>query len=131
MTRKDWDARWLLYYNAYWEKFKSPEKAFTAAHRAMEQFGPRPEAEPTLQKPGVISVIKLGLSLKRGVSMFKFTPAVIAAALVAGASAFGAAYNLALTDAVVTTGEWVSIVWATASAVVAALFQAKPAAPAA
>lgn len=129
MTRKDWDARWLLYYNAYWEKLKSPEGAFTAAHRAMEQFGPRPEAEPTLQKPGVLSVIKLGLSLKRGVSMFKFTPTIIVAAIIAGASAFGAAYNLALTDGVVSTVEWISVAWAVLSAVTGTFFQSKPPAP--
>ncbi len=53
---------------------------------------------------------------------FKFNVQSIIAAIVAGASAFGAAYTAANLDNVVTGGEWFSIGWAVVTAVGAALF---------
>jgi hypothetical protein len=55
-----------------------------------------------------------------------FTVPTIIAAIIAGASAFGAAYQLANSDLVITNVEWFTIAWATISAVVPALFDSKP-----
>ncbi len=56
---------------------------------------------------------------------FKVTVPTIVAALLAGLSAFGAAYNLAAADQVVSGGEWITVAWATVSAVGGALYQQK------
>ncbi len=56
---------------------------------------------------------------------FKVTVPTIIAAALAGLSAFGAAYNLAAADQVVSGGEWITVAWATVSAVGGALYQQK------
>ena len=53
---------------------------------------------------------------------FKLSVPTVIAAIMAGASAFGAAYNLALSDAAVSHGEWFSIAWATLSAVIGTFY---------
>lgn len=53
---------------------------------------------------------------------FKLSVPTVIAALTAGASAFGAAYNLALGDQVVSHGEWFSVAWATLSAIVGTFY---------
>lgn len=61
--------------------------------------------------------------------MFKASVATVTAAIVAGATAFGAAYAGANLDGVISGGEWVSVVVTTLTSVVAALFHdSKPAA---
>ena len=56
---------------------------------------------------------------------FKLSVPTVIAAITAGASAFGAAYNLALGDQMVSQGEWVSVAWATLSAVVGTFYHQK------
>jgi len=134
MTPEEWELKWRELFRQ--ARFANPTASLQDVQKAVLEYMrlhyPRPEspkADPSLSKPGVVSVVKLGLQIKRGASMFKFTPTLIAAALVAGASAFGAAYNIALSDAVVTTAEWVSIVWAVITAVTGVFFQTKPTPP--
>jgi hypothetical protein len=54
--------------------------------------------------------------------MQKPSVAAVAAAIAAAASAFGAAFAIANADAVINSGEWISIIWAAASALIAGLF---------
>ncbi len=56
---------------------------------------------------------------------FKLTVPTVVAALLAGLSAFGAAYNLAAADQMVSGGEWLTVAWATVSAIGGALYQQK------
>jgi len=130
LTPQEWEEKW-------WETYRTlrranPTKSLQLVQKSatkwmLETYGSKPD--PALPKPGLIQVIKMGLVVKRGISMFKFTPVMISAALVAGASAFAAAYNLAVGDGVITTMEWISVVWAVASAVTGTLFQSTPKPP--
>lgn len=122
MTREKWDELWWELYHALVKVGNPPDKAFKEAHRRMQRtHGPRPESE--LSGPGLLDLINLGLIARKVLKMTKPSVTAIVAAIGAAASAFGAAYSIATGDGVITTVEWVSIVWATASALIAGLFQ--------
>jgi hypothetical protein len=46
VTRKEWDARWLLEYDSMWMETRDHRKAFAYAQHAMvHTFGPRPDGD--------------------------------------------------------------------------------------
>jgi hypothetical protein len=122
MSQKDWDKRWLLYYNAYWLETRDHERSFDAAHKAMLKYvGPRPEGP---SGPGLITgIVQTGLILRKVSNMQKPSVLAVAAAIGAAAAAFGASYSLASVDGVVTAMEWVSIAIAVIPAFLSGLFQ--------
>lgn len=129
MTKDEWDRAWLNYYNAAYKQQANHQRAYDKAHKVMLLYhGARPSDPPNpLPKPSVVGVVKLGLTVKKGLSMpFKFNVQTVTAAVIAAASALAAAHGLAVADGVVTTAEWVNIGWATVTAVVAAFFASKP-----
>jgi hypothetical protein len=93
---------------------------------AEARFGARPPDPPSpvgSSGLGLIGLLKLALKVRSSLKMgFKFSVTTIVVAIGAAASAFGAAYTAANLDNVVTTGEWVSILWAVVTAVVAVFF---------
>lgn len=56
---------------------------------------------------------------------FKLSVQTVVAALIAGASAFGGAYQLAIGDGAMTGFEWVNVAWVTATAVAGAFYHQK------
>lgn len=125
MTKEDWDQAWLNYYNAAYKQQANHQRAYDKAHKVMLLYhGVRPSDPPNpLPKPSVVGVVKLGLTVKKGLSMpFKLNVQTVAAAIVAAASAFAAAHGIAIADGVVTSAEWFNLAWGTVTAIVAALF---------
>lgn len=53
---------------------------------------------------------------------FKLSVRTVLVAITAGTSAFGAAYNLAIGDQVVSGWEWASIAWATLTTVIGTFY---------
>lgn len=121
MTRNEWDAEWWRVYEARYQKTRQQSKSFDYAHEYMVRIhGHRPEEE--LKKPGLLDLAKTGLTIRKGLSMQKPSVSAVLAAISLAASAAGAAYSAAFSDGVVVGGEWIAIVWAGVSALVAGLF---------
>ena len=69
MTQKQWDERWLLYYDAYWRLSRNHSKAFDEAHAAMLKFnGPRPDGEPGLPWWVKIAALSFGVKMNNTVA---------------------------------------------------------------
>lgn len=140
MTRREWEQRW-------WEEFlkfrkASPSAPLLKVHAAttkwmQHKYGPRPNDDNKLKGPGVIGVVKGGLLFRKVLNMpFKFDLKTLAAAVAAGASAFGGAYGLAALEqsaggATIVSAEWFNIIWVTVSAVAAAFYSSVPKGPSA
>jgi hypothetical protein len=125
VTREEWDEKWMQVYTALISVGKQPAEAREETERRVTRtFGPRPpKIKPAeLKGPSPVDLISLGLKIRKVLKMQKPSIAAVAAAIAAAASAFGAAYGLANADGVILTGEWISIVWAAASALLAGLF---------
>lgn len=126
LSRDEWDKLFLSEYNRYWFETKSHQRSFDLTQQKMlRDFGPRPEVLQGLEElksPSLLAVAKLGLKVRKGLSMQKPSVAAVAAAIAAAASAFGAAFALANADSVISSSEWVGVIWAAASALIAGLF---------
>lgn len=138
MTKQEWEQKW-------WEEFlkfrrSSPTAPLLKVHAAttkfmQQKYGPCPKDNSTLKGPGVIGLIKGGLLVRKIASMpFKFDLKTFAAAVAAGASAFGGAYGLAILEqsaggTAVVSAEWFNIAWVVLSAAAAAFYNSAPKPP--
>ena len=66
MTQKEWDTKWLMYYDSYWLQTKSHQKSFDIAHMAMlKKYGPRPAGEPGPPWWAKVAALTLGVNMTK------------------------------------------------------------------
>jgi hypothetical protein len=120
MTKDEWDVRWRECFVRLRHAYPDASLEWaqrTALNITTARYEQRPSGPTAL-------LLKAGLSILGGHMGLKFTVTTFIAALVAGASAFGVAWNLAATNATpgVQPGEYLSIAGAVLIALAGTFF---------